>query len=107
MPVPGRSSVVLVSCGARGTMLLTGNGRVLACGDNELNQLGLNVSFNVKTSNQYRKVRRERAHIYFPHDVVAKLDSASQLQMVSFSGQSTQPISHNVSSVWLRSLGRH
>ncbi|XP_065832874.1 serine/threonine-protein kinase Nek9-like isoform X2 [Oscarella lobularis] len=57
VPVPGRSSVVLVSCGARGTMLLTGNGRVLACGDNELNQLGLNVSFNVKTSNQYRKTQ--------------------------------------------------
>ena len=50
MNVPGRSPVIAVCCTRRGSLLLTTNGRVLACGDNECNQLGLNVPLTIRSS---------------------------------------------------------
>jgi NIMA (never in mitosis gene a)-related kinase len=48
--LPGQSPVVSLSCAGRGSLLLTANGRLLACGDNQLNQLGLNVALRLRAS---------------------------------------------------------
>ncbi|XP_041828862.1 serine/threonine-protein kinase Nek9 isoform X3 [Melanotaenia boesemani] len=40
--IPKGASILSVSCGSDGTFFLTGTGKVLACGNNEFNKLGLN-----------------------------------------------------------------
>lgn len=42
MDVPKALIIVAVQCGCDGTFLLTQSGKVLACGLNEFNKLGLN-----------------------------------------------------------------
>lgn len=42
MDVPKTLNIVSVHCGCDGTFLLTQTGKVLACGLNEFNKLGLN-----------------------------------------------------------------
>ncbi|XP_076833876.1 serine/threonine-protein kinase Nek9 isoform X2 [Brachyhypopomus gauderio] len=44
--VPKGASIDSVYCGSDGTFFLTESGRVLACGNNEQNKLGLNQSFS-------------------------------------------------------------
>lgn len=40
--VPKGAVISSVSCGSDGTFFLTESGKVLACGNNEFNKLGLN-----------------------------------------------------------------
>lgn len=42
MEIPKGASISSVSCGSDGTFFLTEAGKVLACGNNEFNKLGLN-----------------------------------------------------------------
>lgn len=42
MEIPKGATISLVSCGSDGTFFLTEAGKVLACGNNEFNKLGLN-----------------------------------------------------------------
>lgn len=42
MEVPAGAFIDAVYCGSDATFLLTESGRVLACGNNEMNKLGLN-----------------------------------------------------------------
>lgn len=42
MNVPKGATISSVSCGSDGTFFLTEAGKVLACGNNEFNKLGLN-----------------------------------------------------------------
>ena len=43
---PKGATISTVSCGCDGTFFLTESGKVLACGSNELNKLGLNQGFS-------------------------------------------------------------
>lgn len=40
--IPKGATISSVSCGSDGTFFLTDTGKVLACGNNEFNKLGLN-----------------------------------------------------------------
>lgn len=42
MEIPKGATIASVSCGSDGTFFLTEAGKVLACGNNEFNKLGLN-----------------------------------------------------------------
>lgn len=44
--MPKGASISTVSCGSDGTFFLTESGKVLACGNNEFNKLGLNLGFS-------------------------------------------------------------
>lgn len=44
--IPRGAAVSSVSCGCDGTFFLTETGKVLACGNNEFNKLGLNQGYS-------------------------------------------------------------
>lgn len=46
MELPKGATISSVSCGSDGTFFLTDTGKVLACGNNEFNKLGLYQGFS-------------------------------------------------------------